>query len=52
MTGRVEHIGGASDYAGFLSRKSQLDGEFGFGPSWLPDAMFPFQRDLGSWALR
>lgn len=40
-----------NDYAGFLARKAQLDGEFGFGPSWLPDAMFPFQRDLVSWAL-
>lgn len=41
-----------SDYAAFLERKAQLDGDHGFDPHWLPDVLFPFQSALVSWALR
>lgn len=40
------------DYAAFLDAKAQLGGNHGFDPVWLPDAMFPFQRDLTEWSLR
>lgn len=39
-------------YSEFLYDKMQLGGEYGFEPSWLPDAMFDFQADLTTWALR
>jgi hypothetical protein len=39
-------------YHQFLERKSQLGGEFGFAPLWLPDSLFDFQRHLDEWALR
>ena len=39
-------------YAEFLERKSQLDGSFGFEPTWIPEFLFPFQRALVEWALR
>lgn len=38
-------------YEEFIARKSDMiDGE-GFAPSWMPDAMFDFQRYLTEWAL-
>lgn len=40
------------DYAAFLERKRQLGGEYGFDPIELPAFLFPFQRDLVTWALR
>lgn len=39
-------------YDDFLREKSQLDGEFGFAPVWLPDMLFPFQAAMVEWALR
>lgn len=39
-------------YDAFLASKSQLDGDHGFDPAWLPDAMFPHQAALTTWALR
>lgn len=39
-------------YLQFLREKSQLDGEFGFEPVWLPDVLFPFQAAMVEWALR
>lgn len=39
-------------YREFLENKRQLSGFYGFEPTWLPDCMFPFQRDLVSWACR
>lgn len=40
-------------YADFLARKAILDPATGFEPSApLPDALFPFQRDIVKWALR
>lgn len=42
----------AGGYAEFLASKSQLAGEFGFQPVWLPDCLFDFQRHLVEWAVR
>jgi hypothetical protein len=39
-------------YAAFLAGKAQLDGDHGFDPLWLPEFLFPFQRDLVTWAVR
>lgn len=40
-------------YAQFLARKAIVDPSTGLtGDFILPEAMFPFQRDIGSWALR
>jgi hypothetical protein len=39
-------------YADFLHQKSQLGGEFGFEPVFMPDFLFPFQRSLVEWSLR
>lgn len=39
-------------YLDFLKAKSQLDGEFGFEPVWMPDMLFPFQASMVEWALR
>jgi hypothetical protein len=44
--------GRTTDYAAFLARKSQLGGDHGFEPSWLPDYLFDFQRALVEWAVR
>ena len=41
-----------TDYAAFLSDKTQLDGATGFVPDWTPDFLFPFQRFLTEWAIR
>lgn len=39
-------------YNAFLERKSQLGGEHGFAPVWMPDFLFDFQLALVEWALR
>lgn len=39
-------------YAEFLGSKSQRDAMAGFDPVWLPEFLFPFQRDLVTWAVR
>ena len=39
-------------YRSFLARRLQANTEDGFEPNSLPDWLFPFQRDLVSWALR
>ena len=49
MSGRVNV---RNDYGAFLARKSQLDTFDGFEPSFLPDYLFGFQRDLVEWAVR
>jgi hypothetical protein len=41
-----------SDYAEFIERKKQLDGDDGFEPRLLPDFLFAFQRALVDWAAR
>lgn len=40
------------EYTDFIQRKTQLDGEFGFDPTFIPDYLFPFQRALVEWAVR
>jgi hypothetical protein len=40
------------DYEAFLEDRAQLGGDHGFGPLWLPDFLFPFQRALVEWATR
>jgi hypothetical protein len=42
----------AVDYASFLERKTHLGGDSGFDPLYMPDFLFPFQRELTSWAVR
>ena len=42
----------ASDYAAFLDRKAQIDGEHGFAPLAMPSWLFDFQASLVEWALR
>jgi hypothetical protein len=39
-------------YEEFLARRTQLSEGTGFEPLWMPDFLFPFQRDLVDWALR
>jgi hypothetical protein len=39
------------DYTQFLERKSQLGGNSGFAPLWMPDFLFDFQQSLVEWAL-
>lgn len=41
-----------ADYGAFLEGRSQLGGDHGFEPSWLPDFLFDFQRSLVEWAVR
>ena len=41
-----------SDYADFLGGKAQLEGNFGFEPVWLPEALFDFQESMVTWACR
>lgn len=40
------------DYAEFLDRKAQLEGNHGFDPVCLPSFLFDFQAELTTWALR
>ena len=39
------------DYNDFINTKTQLSGNYGFEPTFIPDAMFPFQEHLTRWAL-
>ena len=38
-------------YEDFLHRKTQLGGNNGFKPSWIPGFLFPFQKSLVEWAV-
>jgi len=40
------------NYNDFLERKTQLGGEHGFDPIWMPDQLFDFQKALVEWACR
>ena len=40
------------NYEQFLQHKSQLDGNHGFDPVWMPDFLFDFQRSMVEWATR
>lgn len=39
-------------YQEFLQRKSQLDGDYGFDPLFMPDFLFDFQKALVEWACK
>lgn len=39
-------------YEAFLESKSQLGGDHGFAPVWMPDFLFDFQASLVEWATR
>lgn len=39
-------------YSAFLERKSQIGGDHGFSPSFVPDFLFDFQASLVDWAVR
>jgi len=41
-----------ADYEQLLERKRQIDGYHGFAPDYVPDWLFPFQRELVEWATR
>jgi hypothetical protein len=41
-----------SNYATFLERKAQLDGDHGFEPEFVPGWLFDFQAELVRWAVR
>lgn len=40
------------DYNTFIHNKSQLEGDFGFEPNFLPDWMFDFQKHLVEWSIK
>jgi hypothetical protein len=40
------------DYEAFLEKKTQLSGDYGFEPVWMPDMLFPFQQACVEWACR
>lgn len=42
----------SQEYEAFLARKTQLDGDHGFEPVWMPEFLFDFQRALVEWSLR
>jgi Helicase conserved C-terminal domain len=39
------------DYDTFIDGKSQLGGNFGFKPTFVPDFLFDFQKDLLKWGI-
>ena len=41
-----------SDYEAFLQAKSQLGGNHGFDPAFMPDFLYDFQQSLVEWAVR
>ena len=40
------------DYESFLGSKAQVSTDDGFDPLFVPEDLFPFQRDLLKWAVR
>lgn len=42
----------AIEYSAFLEQKTQLGGQFGFKPLWMPKNLFDFQEFLCDWAIR
>ena len=40
------------DYNGFINEKMQLDGRYGFEPTFTPGYLFDFQATLTEWAIR
>ena len=41
-----------SAYEAFLAEKTQLGGDFGFAPKFMPDSAFDFQASLIEWAVQ
>ena len=41
-----------TDYLEFLRSKSQVGGNHGFEPLWIPDFLFDFQKPLVGWSIR
>jgi hypothetical protein len=41
-----------SEYQEFINSKSQLEGKFGFEPTYLPGFLFPFQNAVTNWAIQ
>lgn len=41
-----------TDYESFIQSKTSLSGNFGFEPTFFPDAAFDFQRSLIDWSVR
>ena len=39
------------DYKEFIIKKSQLNGQYGFNPIFIPDYLFDFQKYLVEWSL-
>ena len=39
-------------YDDFIASKSQLGGDHGFDPLWMPSFLYDFQVDLTTWAIR
>lgn len=39
-------------YAEFIGTKTQYGADSGFEPVWMPEFLYPFQKDLVAWALR
>ena len=39
------------DYNAFIQKKSQLSGNFGFKPTYMPDFLFDFQKALLEWSV-
>ena len=42
----------SDSYSEFIDKKNHSGKNFGFSPVSMPDAVFPFQRDLIEWAVR
>jgi hypothetical protein len=40
------------DYQNFIHQKTQLSGNFGFDPIWIPDKLFDFQKHIADWSIR
>ncbi len=40
------------NYEDFIEGKSQLTGDSGFEPVFIPDCLFPFQKSLLQWSIR
>ena len=38
------------DYKDFLEHKTQLSGNYGFDPLFMPDCLFDFQKKIVEWA--
>ena len=42
----------SDDYQAFLDAKTHVGADHGFDPTWMPDALYPFQESLVQWAVR